>query len=91
MPEFILVPRLYGTILEAKDVGGGNGRRYNLYGEFMVVKDCAMMTLKRFLSFKKSTHLKAAEEYGKWGNSYELRTSLVSGEILEQKFYKTPR
>ena len=91
MPEFILVPRLYGTILEAQGLGNGNGRKYNLYGEFMVVKDCAMMTLKRFLGFKKGVHLKAAEEYSKWGNSYEIRTTTVSGKLLEQKFYKTPR
>ena len=87
MPPFILVPHLYGAILESLDEDSREGR--TLCNELIRVRDCVMMTLERFLSFGKESHFQASKEYFLWGNKYEVKTSLVPGERVETRFCKT--
>tara|TARA_R110002051_G_scaffold19290_1_gene54102 strand:- start:577 stop:828 length:252 start_codon:yes stop_codon:yes gene_type:complete len=83
-----MVPHLYGTLLE---VVGRDDKRHCGSDEFIRVKDCVMMSLKRFLIFNREAHIKASEEYLSWNNEYEIETKLVSKSCVETKFCNTSR
>jgi len=77
MPSFVMVPYLYASILEAvaaEDVGAAD--IHNSFKEFIRVRDCVVMTLKRFLIFNKRVHQLSSERYLSWkshnGAQYEV-------------------
>ena len=64
MPSFVMVPHSYGTLVE--EVGAtevGEGDIHNSLHEFIRVRKCAIMTLKRFLSFNKQVHIACCAKF----------------------------
>jgi len=73
MPSFVMVPNLYAIMLEAiSQTCLGEEDVHTSFKEFIRVKDCAAMTLDRFLRFNKKIHLEAVKEYLSWGAEYEV-------------------
>jgi hypothetical protein len=81
MPPFVCVPYLYGNLLEGISADLGKGDIHNMSNEFIRVRGCIMMTLKRFLTFNKDIHLRSSKEYLKWGNRYDVSTSFSPSTV----------
>jgi hypothetical protein len=68
-----MVPHLYAIIVETlSQTSLGEEDVHTSFKEFIRVKDCAVMTLDRFLRFNKKIHLEAVKEYLSWGTDYEV-------------------
>ena len=81
MPPFVCVPYLYGSLLEGVSTDLGKDDIHNMSSEFIRVRGCVLMTLKRFLTFNKDIHLRCSKEYLEWGNKYDVKTNLSSSSV----------
>ena len=64
MPSFIMAPRYFVCLIEDIALTPlGEGDVHNSFEEFIRVKDCAVLTLDRFLRFNKKIHEQAVKEY----------------------------
>ena len=81
MPPFVCVPYLYGSLLEGVSTDLGKDDIHNMSSEFIRVRGCVLMTLRRFLTFNKDIHLRCSKEYLEWGNKYDVKTNLSSSSV----------
>lgn len=80
MPSFVMAPGVYMTIVEAMArTELGYGDVHNSFSELLRVRDCAIMTLDRFVRFNKSIHSASSEEYLLWGTQHETTFDISEG------------
>jgi hypothetical protein len=80
MPSFVMAPGVYMTIVEAMSrTELGYGDVHNSFSELLRVRDCAIMTLDRFVRFNKSIHSASSEEYLLWGTQHETTFDIFEG------------
>jgi hypothetical protein len=64
MPSFVMVPHRHALVLERLAQSGMGGHvELSSFEEFLRVREHVVMTLKRFLSFNKEIHQRAADEW----------------------------
>lgn len=75
-----MAPGVYMTIVEAMArTELGYGDVHNSFSELLRVRDCAIMTLDRFVRFNKSIHSASSEEYLLWGTQHETTFDISEG------------